>query len=269
MSEILGLLVRYGYVVVFGVILLENLGLPLPGIAVLVLAGALAAAGSLSLALIVLLAIGGAVLGDLVWYALGRWRGRPVLGFLCRLSLNSDTCVGQSERFFLRYGMPSLLVAKFVPGFNTVAPPLMGTLRARFGAFLAFDTGGALLFAVVAAGGGYLLGAEMVERTHVAVAAMGAWLGWAATALLAGYVGWRLLIRLRVRYALRTVGLTAAELHQRLAEGVAVTVIDVRSPLAVAEKPRAIPGALHATQETLAALVAEWPRDRQIVTYCV
>src|SRR5574341_1070168 len=113
MSDVLGLLLQYGYLVVFGVILLENLGLPLPGIVVLIVAGAFAAAGRLSLGLVVALGVLAALLGDLAWYALGRWRGRPVLSFLCRLSLNPDTCVGTTERFFLRYGMPTLVLAKF------------------------------------------------------------------------------------------------------------------------------------------------------------
>ena len=151
-GDIVGLLVRYGYLVVFVVILLENLGLPLPGIALLLVGGGLAGAGKLRLGLIVVLAVAGALLGDLVWYALGRWRGRPVLGLLCRLSLNPDTCVGNTERFFLRWGMPTLLIAKFVPGMNTIAPPLMGTLGGRFLPFLAYDTGGAVIFAVVSVG---------------------------------------------------------------------------------------------------------------------
>jgi len=82
MTDILPLLLRYGYLVVFGVVLLENLGLPVPGVAVLIVAGGLAGGGQLRLATVGLLAVVAALLGDLVWYGLGRWRGRPVLGFL-------------------------------------------------------------------------------------------------------------------------------------------------------------------------------------------
>lgn len=269
MNDFFGLLVRYGYVVVFAVILLENLGLPLPGLALLVLAGALAGAGKLSLAGIVALAVLAALLGDLVWYTLGRWQGRPVLGFLCRLSLNPDTCVGSTERFFVRHGMPSLLVAKFVPGLNTIAPPLMGTLRARFGPFLAFDAGGAVIFAVVTAGAGYLLGFEFVDRAQAAVSSMGAWAGWGAAALVLGYVGWRLALRLHVRRALRTVGVSPVELKRRLDEGAGLTVVDVRSPLALRETPHRIPGAVHAAHDEIHRVAGEWPRDRWIITYCV
>lgn len=269
MSDFFGLLVRYGYAVIFAVILLENLGLPLPGLALLVLAGALAGAGKLSLASVVVLAVLAALLGDLVWYALGRWRGRPVLGFLCRLSLNPDTCVGSTERFFIRHGLPTLLVAKFLPGLNTIAPPLMGTLRARFGPFLAFDAGGAVIFAAVTAGTGYLLGFEMVDRAQAAMSRMGVWAGWGAGALVLAYAGWRLALRLRVKWALRTVGVSPAELKRRLEAGERLTVVDVRSPLAVREKPQRIPGALHAAHDQIHRTTGDWPRDRWIVTYCV
>lgn len=269
MNDIFALLLSHGYVVVFGVILLENLGLPLPGLVLLIVAGALVGAGKLGFPLVVLGAIAGALIGDVVWYVLGRWRGRPVLGFLCRLSLNPDTCVGKTERFFLRHGMPTLLVAKFLPGLNTVVPPLMGTLRAKFPLFLAYDTGGALIFALVSAGIGYLLGAEMVDRAHAAVAQMGTLLGWGVVGFGVAYVGWRLALRLRVRTALKTVGLTSAELRRRQEDGQKLVVIDVRTPLAVKEKPRVIPGALRASHEELDRIAETLSSDQTIVAYCV
>ncbi len=269
MGDLFSLLVRYGPSVVFGVILLENLGLPLPGFAVLIAAGALAAVGKLSLLVTLLGAVLGALVGDLVWYALGRWRGRPVLGLLCRLSLNPDTCVGNTERFFLRYGMPTLLVAKFVPGVNTMAPPLMGTLRARLWPFLAYDSGGAVIFVAVCAGVGYFVGREMVERAQAAAAQAGTWLGWGAVGFGLVYIAWRFVVRLRVRHALRTVGLTPAELRRRQEESAKLIKIDVRTPLAVKEQPRLIPGALRAGHDEIERLVATLPRDHTVVAYCV
>ena len=253
----------------FDVILLENLGLPLPGLALLMIAGALAGAGGLGVPLILAAGIAGALTGDMVWYALGRWRGRPVLGFLCRLSLNPDTCVGNTERFFLRHGMPTLLVAKFLPGVNTIAPPLMGTLRAGLGWFLAYDTGGAVIFTVAAVGVGYFLGWEMVDRAQAAVSQLGVWVGWGFAAFALAYVGWRLGHRLRVRTALRTVGLTPAELHRRQEAGERIVVLDVRSPLAMKEKPRRIPGALRAGLDEFDGIAGTLPADRLIVAYCV
>lgn len=269
MSDFIGLLVHYGYVLVFAVILLENLGLPLPGIALLLVGGGLAGAGKLSLGLLIVLAVVAALIGDLVWYGLGRWRGRPVLNLLCRLSLNPDTCVGHTERFFLRYGMATLLFAKFVPGVNTVAPPLMGSLGARFPFFFAYDTGGALVFAVVTVGLGYLLGFEIVDRAQAAASQMGTWLGWGLGVFGLLYLLWRLALRLQVRRALRTVGLTPEELRQRQETDADIVILDVRSPLAVRENPLRIPGVVHAAQHDLARLIDGWPADRSIVTYCV
>ncbi len=269
MDHVLALLVQYGNIVVFGVILLENLGLPLPGIAVLVLAGALAGAGKLWLSAIGLLAVAGALLGDLVWYALGRWKGRPVLGLLCRLSLNPDTCVGNTERFFLRHGMRTLLVAKFLPGVNTIVPPLMGTLRAGVARFVAYDFGGAALYTIFGVGIGYFLGREIVNAATARVAQLAGVVGWSFATFVLGYIAWRLALRMRVRRALRTVGVTPDELRGLQRDGANVLVLDVRSPLAVKEDPRMIPGAVRAGREELDWLASTLPHDRPIVAYCV
>jgi len=268
-SDVLSLLVRHGYSVLFGVILLENLGLPLPGFALLIVAGALVGAGQLSPVLALLTAIVAALLGDLAWYALGRWRGRSVLGFLCRLSLNPDTCVGNAERFFLRHGMRTLLVAKFLPGVNTVAPPLLGALRARLVPFLGYDFAGTLTFASVCLGAGYLVGVEITYQAQAAVYGMGSLLGWGALGFGLVYIAWRLALRLRVRMALRTVGLTLVELRQRQDEGEHILVIDVRTPLAIKETPRVIAGAIRADLAEFDRLAEALPPNRLIVTYCV
>jgi membrane protein DedA with SNARE-associated domain len=269
MDHLLPMLVQYGYTVVFGVILLENLGLPLPGLAVLIAAGALVGSGHLSPTLVALLAIAGALIGDLTWYGLGRWRGRPVLGLLCRLSLNPDTCVGATERFFLRHGMRTLLVAKFLPGVNTVVPPLMGTLRARLMPFVAWDIAGTGLFILTTVGLGYAVGHQVIGAASAQVSALGAVFGWGVVAFVGGYVAWRLYLRLRVRRTLRTVGITPTALHTLREEGGHVLVVDVRSPLALREHPYMIPGAIRAATEEVARVVATLPREQPIVMYCV
>jgi membrane protein DedA with SNARE-associated domain len=269
MDHVLSVLMQYGYVVVFGVILLENLGLPLPGLAVLIVAGALVGGGRLSLPLVAVLAVAGALIGDIVWYGLGRWRGRPILGLLCRLSLNPDTCVGATERFFLRHGMRTLLVAKFLPGVNTIVPPLMGTLRARLASFLAWDVAGAMLFTLTTVGLGYILGDQVVGAATAQASALGTLVGWGFVAFVGGYLAWRLALRLHVRRALRTVGITPRGLHALREEGSDVLVVDVRSPLALKENPRIIPGAIRAAAAEVAWLATTLPRERPIVTYCV
>src|SRR3954447_7401445 len=162
----------YGLPLVIGVVLLEQLGLPIPAIPVLVVAGALAVDGSLSAWQIVLGAVAASVLADSLWFALGRVQGNKILKTLCRISLSPDSCVRQTESVFERWGMPSLLVAKFIPGFSTVAPPMAGAVGARVPVFLLYDAGGALLWA----GAGVVAGMvfhRAVDRVIAALASLG------------------------------------------------------------------------------------------------
>src|SRR5512135_18938 len=116
----------YGYPLVFLAVLGENLGLPIPSFAVLLAAASLSAEMRFTLRGLILVSVFAALLGDAVWYLLGRFRGRPILRILCSLSLNPDSCVSRTENLFERHGLKSLLIAKFLPGLNTVAPPLAG-----------------------------------------------------------------------------------------------------------------------------------------------
>src|SRR5215470_1624757 len=117
MPDINQFLGTYGLPLVFGAVFVEQIGIPLPAIPWLLAIGALSAAGKYSplspIALIVL----ACVAADTIWFYLGRYRGNRVLGFLCRISLEPDSCVRRTENMFTRYGLRSLVVAKFLPGF--------------------------------------------------------------------------------------------------------------------------------------------------------
>ena len=145
MNESLDFLLTHGYTVVFIWVLAEQLGLPLPSIPILLAAGALSALGQLSFLLAASLGIAAAMISDGVWYELGRRRGMKVLQFLCRISLERDSCVRRTEGFFERYGARSLVIAKFIPGFSTVAPPLAGVFGMRWRRFLLFNSVGAVV----------------------------------------------------------------------------------------------------------------------------
>jgi membrane protein DedA with SNARE-associated domain len=119
----------YGYSIIFLAVFAENLGLPLPSYPLILFATALAVELNLHLSGILFLSAVGALGGDAVWYLLGRMHGRPILRKVCSLSIYPDSCVSRTERLFERHGLKSVLVAKFVPGLNTVAPPLVGMLR--------------------------------------------------------------------------------------------------------------------------------------------
>ena len=124
MEQLGGTLVQYGLWLVFGNVLLTQLGLPLPAIPTLVVAGALAQQGHWSAVLVVVLAVGASLLGDLPWYYAGRSYGGRAIRTMCRIAIEPDICVRQTEDIFHRWGPRSLMVAKFVPGFATVAPPI-------------------------------------------------------------------------------------------------------------------------------------------------
>src|SRR6185295_16061425 len=119
---------RQGSIVLFLFVLAEQLGLPLPAVPVLLAMGALAERGRFSLAGALAIAVGASLLADLVWYALGRWRGARVLNLLCRISLEPDSCVRTTQNVLTARGARALLYAKFVPGLSTVAPPVAGLI---------------------------------------------------------------------------------------------------------------------------------------------
>src|SRR5262245_9685718 len=155
-AEIAGAVERHAVPVVFVNVLLQQLGLPVPAVPTLLLAGSLAAAPPV-LAQALAAAVIASVVADGVWYGAGRAFGYRVLAGLCRLSINPASCVNQTEARFVRWGIPSLVVGKFIPGFSTVAPPIAGALRMSLPGFLAAAGIGALLWAGLALAAGWLL----------------------------------------------------------------------------------------------------------------
>jgi membrane protein DedA with SNARE-associated domain len=154
MDSLTAYFAQYGLAAVFGVVLLEQIGMPIPALPVLVLAGAAANADPLFGACALLLAVIASSIGDFAWYAAGRRYGHRVLKALCRVSLSPDSCVRQTEATFERRGARTLLIAKFLPGLSTVAPPVAGALGLTPATFLALNGAGAALWA----GTGLLVG---------------------------------------------------------------------------------------------------------------
>ncbi len=266
--EPLAFLARHGYLVLFGVILGEQLGLPLVGAPVLLAAGALAGAGRFSLPAAVVLAMLACLVGDLVWYRLGRRHGASILTLLCRISLEPDSCVRRTEDVFARWGARVLLVAKFVPGLNTVAAPLAGVARMPLGRFVRHDAGGALLWAGAYAGLGYAFSPQLGVLA-AALAGLGRGAVWVVAAAVAAYVAWKYVQRRRFLRSLRVTRITPAELRARLeGDGEPVLVLDLRGDVHVAEDGMRIPGALRVRPEELERRHHEIARDREIVLYC-
>lgn len=149
-------LADHGVGVLFWVIFAEQIGFPIPAIPLLIAAGALVGAGKMSAAAALLVPVAASLPPDVAWYYLGRHKGGKVLGFLCRLSLEPDSCVRDTENLFHRNGPRALLLAKFIPGFSTVAPPLAGIVGMSALTFILYDVAGTLIWAGASAGVGAL-----------------------------------------------------------------------------------------------------------------
>ncbi|HZF05072.1 MAG TPA: VTT domain-containing protein [Patescibacteria group bacterium] len=267
MDGAIDVLVRYGYLVVFGWVFAEQIGLPIPAAPVLLAAGALAGTGRLSLALVLVLA-GLASLGsDIIWYWIGRTGGGRVLRWLCRISLEPDSCVRRTEDAFSVHGARSLLVAKFVPGFSTAAPPLAGIVRMPLRRFVVFTGLGGLIWAGVFIGVGWVFSRQL-EVAADYVARLGSSAVALLVAALGGYIAWKYVARQRFLRRIRIARITPEDLKAKLDAGNDVMIVDLRARIDFDADPSIIPGALHLMTEELEARHREIPRDRDIVLYC-
>lgn len=252
------------FVAVFVNVLLQQIGLPVPAVPVLILAGSLAPSGA-GLAADFVAATGASVLADAVWYAIGMRFGYRVLSGLCVLSINPASCVSDTEARFLRWGVGSLVVAKFIPGFSTVAPPIAGALRMDFRRFLLAAGVGAGLWAGVALLSGWLFQSAVLSAL-ARFEHNGATAGWGLGLAALVWLLWKLWQRFRFN-ALRAVPhITPDELIEAL-DVDAPLLLDLRGPLMIAEVGP-IPGAVAAEHGSLLQAVGDWPKDRPIVTLC-
>src|ERR1700704_4700927 len=261
------LLSQYGLAIVFANVLIEQLGVPVPAIPTLVIAGALAAEGKLSGPLVFTVAIAACLIADVAWYLAGRRFGNGVMKMLCRISLTPDYCVSETQARFERWGVNALVIAKFVPGLATIAPPLAGATRISWPRFLIFNTIGATLWVGAGLSGGMLLGPQM-EKLLTRVDDIGSVAIVIVVALLAAYIAFKWWERRRFFTMLRMAQITVDELYRLIDAGLNPVIVDVRSPTALALEPRRIPGALHVPLHAVDHHVKDLPRDREIILYC-
>jgi len=266
-DETIQFLLRHGYLFLFLFVIGEQIGLPLPALPVLMAAGALARKGQMSFAAIVAIAVAGSLLSDLVWYEIGRRRGGRVLEWMCRIALEPDSCVRRTENAFDRLGNRVLVVAKFVPGLNTAAPPMSGTLRTGLWRFLLYDTVGALLWVVAFAGLGYAF-SHQLESAVAYIGGFGGTVVGLMLAALVAYIGLKFAQRRRVLRDLRVARIDAGELKRKLDSGEDLLVLDLRHGIEFAGNPRTIPGARHVPAERLEHEQHLIPRDREVVLFC-
>jgi membrane protein DedA with SNARE-associated domain/rhodanese-related sulfurtransferase len=258
---------QYGLIIVFINVLVEQIGLPVPAVPTLVIAGALAADGQRPPAAVFFLSVVACLMADCGWYFVGQTYGIRVLKLLCRISLEPDSCVSQTQTRFERWGINSLVVAKFIPGLAIIAPPLAGAMRIGWGRFIALSAAGAALWVGTAMAVGALFRAQIaVMLRHLGeIGGVAALVVGGALALYIGFKWWE---RMRFFKSLRMARIGVAELYELLQQGAEPIIVDVRSTTARALEPRWIPGALHVPLEEIADHIKDLPRDRDIVLYC-
>ncbi|NMF90691.1 VTT domain-containing protein [Aromatoleum petrolei] len=265
LSQITDAIQRDAVWVVFVNVLLQQLGLPVPAVPTLLVAGSLAA-GSGQAGAMLAAAVGASVIADWVWYLAGRVFGYRVLSGLCRLSLNPASCVTQTEARFMRWGVWSLVVAKFVPGFSTVAPPIAGSLRMPLPGFLAAAAAGAALWA----GGAILAGWWLRDELQSALAAMsrhGSTMLAGLALALGAWIAWKLWQRYRFEKLAAIPHVTPSELIAAMASDEPPLFLDLRGAALIATRG-AVEGARAAEIDKLLLAVGDWPRERPIVTMC-
>lgn len=267
MEDAIQFLIRHGLVALFFIMLADQLALPVPMDIFILAAGGLVGTGKIAfLPAVVALAIAG-ILGNGLWFWLGRRHGNRILKFLCRVSVEPDSCVRRTENLFTRIGVKALLVAKFVPGLNTVAAPLAGVSGVPYPTFLAYNTLG-LLFWIVP----YLILGMVFHHQLEAVAAWGASMGgslaWIVAALVAGYFVFKFARRWQLIRFLRMARVTPEEVKGMIDRGHPHVIVDLRNPIGIRILPFSIPGALHMTPDEVEKRHEEIPRDRDVVLYC-
>ena len=267
MTETLQLLIQHGYAVLFLLVLIDQIGLPLPAVPVLLVAGALAGAGKFNVFAVILLAAGGSFLGHAVWYELGRRLGNAMLVLMCKISFEPDSCVRRTEDTFARFGRSSLLMSKFVPGLSAVAAPMAGMFEMPRLFFWMLNGLGAVVWAGSFIGLGYLF-SDQLERVLNLALRLGGWLGAVLGAALIAYVGGKYFRRRLFLKSLRIARITPEELKRKLDAGEEATIIDLRHPLEFQVEPRKLPGAIRMTPEELERRYPEISSDQDVILYC-
>jgi membrane protein DedA with SNARE-associated domain len=264
-AELIRLVERHGYALLFFWVLAEQGALPLPSAPLLVAVGALIRTGSLNAVTAMLCCLAGALAADMVWFYVGRTGGKRVLRFICRVSLEPDSCVRQTESAFFKYGLNTLLISKFVPGLNAVAAPLAGDSGVRVPRFLLIDSLGIVLWSGAYLGVGYVFSNQVEEALSYAQR-----LGSGALILLASlfalWIFWKFIQKRRFLKRLEMARITPEELWDRMDAGENLYIVDLRTTQD--NDWPAIPGAIRFSIEDLSSNSKQLPRDREIILYC-
>ena len=264
MESLLHISAARGYYTLFVLVFCEVVGLPIPAALALIAAGALAASGAMSVGMSLATALTAMLIGDTLMYAIGRATGWWLLGMLCRLSLHPDSCILRSADAFFKKGRMVLVFARFVPGINTLAAPLAGSMVMPVPQFYAYDLAGACLYTGAYFGLGYLLSGFAGGIQH-AFQTFGYYVEWAIGTGAAFYVGYRVWDWYGSRPSGPVVRVRAVDVGGRMPS---VAIFDVRSHGYYDRGTRRIQGSVRLDPYSLASRIPDLPADKEIILYC-
>ncbi|MHA4870012.1 VTT domain-containing protein [Duganella sp. PWIR1] len=266
MANLILLLQEYGVLIVFAIVLIEQIGMPIPAFPVLIVAGAMSVDGGSHWSAVLAVAMLACLISDSFWFRAGRFYGKRILKLLCKISLSPDYCVSQTEDNFNRWGPKALIVAKFIPGFNVIAPPLAGAMGTSRNKFLCFSVMGSFLWA----GTGIAIGSffhTSVDQLLDILSTMGTTALIVLGVLLALFVAFKYVERKRFRQSVEIERITVDDLKGLLEQGQEPVLVDARSVTAQMLDP-AVPGALLFNGGDPTVDLISLDKGRHIIVYC-
>ncbi|MFZ0737223.1 MAG: VTT domain-containing protein, partial [Candidatus Acidiferrales bacterium] len=269
MNALLALIAHHGYIIIFLIVLAEALGIPVPAALALVTGGAAVASGALRGPAAALIAVTGMMVGDSLLYVLGSRMGWRLLGFLCRVSGDPETCVLRAAELFYKRGRTTLVIAKFIPGINSMAAPLAGSMKMPFVQFLGLDFLGASAYALAYGGIGFIF------RDFVATIARGFRTAGHVVEIVViigaiAFIVYRVSLYWKHRVYRIVPRIQAAELEAKLQSQYSgkILMVDVRSHGYYDPGADRIRGSIRLEPNNLAEEVKTLPRDKDIYLYC-
>lgn len=266
METLLHIIEHHGYSALVAMVFMEAIGLPIPAAIALVIVGAASAWGVMTPISSVLLALVGIIAGDVILFQLGRKSGWWLLGVLCRVAVNPETCILRSAESFYKRGRMTLLFAKFIPGINTMAPPLAGSMKMRFMQFLRLDIIGALLYIVAYFSAGYVFSHILRDVIRI-FESFGRAMEAVVIVAFIVYVGYRFYLYWTHR-VYRVVPRAQVELVKSMSEGGNVVIADVRSHGYYDSGAKRIQGSIRLEPNNLHESLKQLPKDKLIFLYC-
>ncbi len=272
MGSMMYLLLRHTYAVIFGWVLIEQAGVPIPSIPLMLAAGTMSAAHKLHVAYALPVVMLACLIADSMWYFLGKRYGSKVLNLLCRFSLEAASCVSRTQGSVTKRGAFTLLFAKFVPGLSTMAAPIVGQAKIPYPTFVLYDMAGTLIWASAWLFAGRFFG-DVAKHSSDFFAVLGHFAGLLVVLMVIAVLVYRLVKRRQFVSELRGLRLEPTQLLAMMDDAKREGkdppfIVDLRHPLDLLPDPRVLPGALRIGPDQLKQSSTLIPRDRDIVLYC-